>query len=159
MKRAGISIALSFIFSFALLVTAIHATPQAKVDLSGTWILTVAPPPPAPGTQPALAAEGGRAANAGRGGGPPTLTLKQEGDAITGTLSGGRGAGTPVTGTVSGNAVSLTIARRLADGIPRPDTYKGTISGDTITGSVQEATVDPTQGFSVDFTAKRQASQ
>ena len=95
----------------------------------------------------------------GRGGGPQTLTLKQDGNTITGTLTGGRGAGLQVNGTLSGDTVTWTISRRLSDGIERPEVFKGTLEGDTITGSVAEPTVDPTQGYSVDFSAKRNASQ
>jgi hypothetical protein len=148
------------ILVLALSVAAIHAAPQSKADVSGAWTLTVAPAPPAvpPGGTAAAAPEG-RGQYNGRGGGPPTLTLKQDGDNITGTLTGGRGAGLAVTGSVSGDQITWTISRRLADGIARPEVYKGTISGDTITGSVAEPTVDPTQAYSVDFTAKRNPVQ
>ncbi len=151
------------ILVLALSVAAIHAAPQSASEVSGAWTLTVAPAPPAVppgGAAAAPAPEGqGRGQYAGRGGGPPTLTLKQDGDTLTGTLSGGRGAGLPVTGSISGDQITWTISRRLADGIARPEVYKGTISGDTITGSVAEPTVDPTQAYSVDFTAKRNPAQ
>ncbi len=140
-----------------------QALPQSSADLSGTWTLEVAPAPPAvvPGASNQQAAEPPANQSAGRGGAPPTLTLKQEGNTITGTLSGGRGRGPglAITGTVSGNNVTWTLSRRLADGIARPEVYKGTLNGDTITGSVAEPTVDPTQQYSVDFTAKRSAQQ
>jgi len=151
------------ILALALSVSVTYAAPQSKVDVSGAWTLTIAPAPPAvpPGGSAAAApaAPEGRGQYAGRGGGPPTLTLKQDGDTITGTLSGGRGAGLPVTGSVSGDQITWTISRRLADGIARPEVYKGTISGDAITGSVAEPTVDPTQAYSVDFSAKRNPAQ
>lgn len=168
MNRIRMGMTASCIFAVALLGMAMQAAPQAKVDLTGTWALTDAPAPEvaaamaaAAKAQAAAPAQGAPVAPAGRGGrgGPQMLTLKQDGDAITGTVGGGRGPATPVTGTVSGNAVTWTISRRLSDGIARPNTYKGTIDGDTITGTVQEATVDPNQGYSVNFTAKRQASQ
>jgi hypothetical protein len=148
-------------FLFALVfVTANQTLAQSNGDVSGAWTLTVAPAPPAvvPGAtgQPAAPPEG----RGNRGpAAPPTLTLKQDGNVITGTLAGGRGPGLSVEGTISGNSITWTVQRRLADGIARPETYKGTVNGDSITGSVAEPTVDPTQGYSVDFTAKRNANQ
>jgi hypothetical protein len=150
-----------FLFALAVFATANQTLAQSNGDVSGAWTLTVAPAPPAvvPGatSQPAAAPPEGRG---GRGpAAPPTLTVKQDGNTITGTLSGGRGPGMPVEGTISGNSITWTVQRRLADGIARPEVYKGTVNGDSITGSVAEPTVDPTQGYSVDFTAKRTASQ
>ncbi|HTZ73018.1 MAG TPA: hypothetical protein VMB47_03790 [Candidatus Aquilonibacter sp.] len=163
MHKGAKWLAATAILVLALFVAAIHASPQSNSDASGAWTLTVAPAPPAipPGGSAAAApaAPEGRGQYAGRGGGPPTLTLKQDGDALTGTLSGGRGPGLPVTGSISGDQITWTVSRRLADGIARPEVYKGTISGDTITGSVAEPTVDPTQSYSVDFTAKRNPAQ
>ncbi len=146
--------------ALAIFAVCAQAAPQSGVDASGEWTLKVAPAPPAvvPGatTQPQVQPE----ARGGRGPAtPPTLTLKQEGNTLTGMLSGGRGAGLAVTGTVSGDTVTWTISRRLADGIARPEVYKGTLKGDTITGTVAEPTVDPTQAYSVDFTATRAARQ
>lgn len=152
------------LLAFAAVAAGVAAAPQSEADLSGAWTLTVAPAPPpvlpngataTPATPPAQT--GGQ--GAGRGpAAPPVITLKQDGTNLTGTLAGGRGAGLPVTGNISGNAVTWTVARRLSDGIERPEVYKGTVSGDTITGSVAEPAVDPTQAYSVDFTAKRNAS-
>jgi hypothetical protein len=149
------------IFALAAFGTAMHAMPQAASDLSGAWTVTVAPAPPPvtpAGSAPpaAMAPQGGGRGGGGRGpAAPPTLTLKQDGGALTGTLAGGRGPGLPITGSISGSSVTWTVARRLSDGIERPEVYKGTVSGDAITGSVAEPTVDPTQEYSVDFSAKR----
>ena len=157
MNRAAKWFAGLFVFALAVFATANPAIAQSSGgDVSGAWTLTVAPAPPAvvPGatTQPEAPSE----ARGGRGpAAPPTLTLKQLGNTITGTLAGGRGPGLAVTGTISGNTITWTLSRRLADGIARPEVYKGTLNGDTITGSVAEPTVDPTQQYSVDFTAKR----
>jgi hypothetical protein len=147
-------------FALAISVMAVHVTAQAKTDLSGPWTLTVgrdpmAPPPNAPagGGAPGGAAAQGR----GGRGGPPTITFTQSGNTLTGTMSGGRGAGVAVIGTVSGSSVTFTLPRRLSDGIERPEVYTGTVSGDTITGKVAEPTVDPNQAYSVDFTATRGA--
>jgi hypothetical protein len=159
MRRTGKWFAGISILAVTISAAAIYAAAQAKPDLSGPWTLTVGrdpmmPPPAAPAGG---AAQGQGQGRGGRGGGPPVITFTQNGDTLTGTMSGGRGGGTPVTGTISGNTVTWTIQRRLADGIERPEVYKGTVDGDTITGSVAEPTVDPTQAYSVDFTAKRGA--
>ncbi|HKQ88901.1 MAG TPA: hypothetical protein VJS43_19245 [Candidatus Acidoferrales bacterium] len=152
----GFAASATMFIALGLFAARVHAAPQSNADVSGTWSLQVSPAPPAvvPGatTQP----EGPSEARGGRGPATsPTLTLKQDGNSITGTLAGGRGPGLAVTGAISGNSVTWTLSRRLADGIARPEVYKGTVNGDTITGSVAEPTVDPTQQYSVDFTAKR----
>jgi hypothetical protein len=171
MKKMAMWMIASCILTLALFATAMRAAPQAKVDLTGTWAITEQPdpqlaaamaaaaaaaannPPAAQGQMaPAAPARGGR-------GGPQMLTLTQSGDTLSGTIGGGRGPAIPIKGMVSGSAVTLTIPRRLSDGIPRDNTYTGTVDGDTITGTVKEATVDPTQGYTVNFTAKRQAAQ
>lgn len=151
-----------FLFVLAVFATANLTIAQANLDVSGAWTLTVAPAPPAvvPSATSQPAAAPSEQTGSGRGPAvPPTLTLKQDGNKITGTLAGGRGPGLPVEGAISGNTITWTVQRRLADGIPRPEVYKGTVNGDSIMGSVAEPTVDPTQGYSVDFTAKRNLSQ
>lgn len=160
MNRAAKWSARMVFIALAVFAVRSQAFAQSSVDVSGAWTLTVAPAPPAvvsgATTQPEAPPEG----RGGRGPvTPPTLTLKQDGNTLRGTLAGGRGPGLAVTGTVSGDSVTWTVSRRLADGIARPEVYKGTLSGDTITGSVAEPTVDPTQKYSVDFTAKRAAHQ
>jgi hypothetical protein len=147
--------------ALAIFAVGTQAAPQSNADVSGTWTLHVSPAPPAvvPGATNQETAPPPGNQYAGRGGAPPTLTIKQDGNTISGTLAGGRGAGLAVTGTVSGNNITWTVSRRLADGIARPEVYTGTLTGDTITGSVAEPTVDPTQQYSVDFTAKRSAQQ
>lgn len=164
MNRVMKCVAGAVLFALPIFFTPSQALAQSSGDVSGSWTLTVSPAPPAvvPGatSQPAATAAAAPEGRGGRGpAGPPVLTLKQDGDKLTGTLAGGRGPGMPVEGTISGSSVTWTIQRRLADGIARPEVYKGTVSGDSIAGSVTEPTVDPTQGYSVDFTAKRNANQ
>lgn len=161
MNRATKCLAGAILFALPIFFTVSQSRAQSSGDVSGAWTLTVAPAPPA--VVPGVTAQPAAAPSEGRGNrgpmAPPTLTLKQEGNTITGTLSGGRGPGQPVQGTVSGSSITWTLQRRLADGIARPEVYKGTVNGDSITGSVAEPTVDPTQGYSVDFTAKRNTNQ
>lgn len=177
MRKHGLGIAGICAFALLLTLATVHAAPQTNTDVSGTWTLTVTVTPmpvltgPGPAAaQAAIAAQAAAAAAAGTGrgagrgagrgpAGPPTITITQDGSKITGALAGGRGPGTPIQGTVSGNSVTWTAARRLSDGIPRDATYKATVTGDTMTGSIDEPTVDPTQAYTDQFTAKRNAGQ
>ena len=59
------------------------------------------------------------------------LTLKQDGEALTGTISG-RGGETPIQdGKVSGDDVSFVVVRKFQDQEFKMN-YKGKVSGDTI---------------------------
>jgi hypothetical protein len=62
-----------------------HAGQAAKVDLTGKWLFTV---------------------ETGAGSGTPTITLKQDGEKLTGHYSGQLGEA-DVTGTAKGNDVQL----------------------------------------------------
>lgn len=66
------------------------------------------------------------------GGGETTLVLKQEGDKLTGTLTGGRGGEAQIeNGTVDGNKVKFTVTREWND-TKMVTEYNGTVDGDTI---------------------------
>lgn len=78
-----------------------------------------------------------------------TLTLMQDGAKLTGTLKGARGDA-PVTGSIMGNAITLSITRSTPNGDVTTD-YMGTVSGDTMKGTVT------VRGNPVDWTAKRSA--
>ena len=73
----------------------------------------------------------------GRGGNMQnsTLTLKQDGQKLTGTLAGGRGGEAPLTGTISGNNIAFSVTRSTPNGDFKLD-YTGTVSGDSMKGSV-----------------------
>lgn len=82
----------------------------ALADASGTWLMSVE-------TQ--------------AGAGSPTFVLVQKGDQITGTYKGQLGEA-PVTGSVKGNAITLTY-KINAQGQDIEVVYTGTLDGDKIT--------------------------
>ena len=63
-----------------------------------------------------------------------TLTFTQDGATLTGAMHGDRGDA-PVTGTISGNAIDFTAKRSTPNGDFSSE-YKGTVTGDSIKGTV-----------------------
>ena len=122
MKKTGLWLAGLCVFALLLSVVAVHATPQDNANVAGTWEITMA------------AMQGG---GGGGGGTPPpqTLTLKQDGTKVTGTISG-RGGDTPIEGSVSGNTLTFTVTRQGRDGNTMTITYTATVSGDSLTGKM-----------------------
>ena len=106
-KRASLVI---FVLLAALAVTAWAA------DVSGTWAMTTA----------------------GRQGQEMTrdITITQDGNKITVSMPGRQG-GDPITGegTIEGNAIEWKIVRQGREGGEMVMTYKGTVEGDTMTGT------------------------
>jgi hypothetical protein len=76
-----------------------------------------------------------------------TLTIKQDGATIKGTLTGPRGEA-PFEGTVAGNKVSFTIKRETPNGTFTLE-YSATVNGDSMEGTVHS------ERFDRKFTAKR----
>ena len=76
-----------------------------------------------------------------------TLTIKQDGGTIKGTLSGQRGEA-PFEGTVAGNKISFTIKRETPNGTFTME-YSATVDGDSMTGTIHS------ERFDRKFTAKR----
>jgi len=76
-----------------------------------------------------------------------TLTLKQEGDKLTGTLKGMRGEA-PVEGSVTGQEIKFTVKRETPRG-PMTLEYKGSVDGDSMKGTLE------TPMGARDWTAKR----
>jgi hypothetical protein len=68
------------------------------------------------------------------GSGSPTFSLKQEGTNVTGSYKGQLGEA-PVTGTVSGNEVTLKYSVE-GQGQAMTVTYTGTVDGNTMKGKV-----------------------
>jgi uncharacterized membrane protein YeiH len=103
---------------------------QAGVDLTGKWLFTV---------------------QTTAGGGTPTVTLKQDGEKLTGHYSSQQLGEADLTGTVKGNAITFMFGTDV-QGIHIEVTYTGTIENkDSMQGKVNLAGVgDGT------FTAKRQ---
>ena len=81
-----------------------------------------------------------------------TMTLKNDGGKLTGTVEGGRGGAIPIEeGTVSGNTIKFK-QKQMGRGGEVVLNYSGTISGDEIKFTRQ---VEGGQGMPVEFTAKR----
>jgi hypothetical protein len=102
-----------FVISLAAVGAFASVALAADANVSGTWNMNVE-------TQ--------------AGPGTPTFVLKQTGKEVTGNYKGALGEA-PVTGTVSGDAVTLkyTIS---AQGTELNVTYTGTVEGDTMKGKV-----------------------
>jgi hypothetical protein len=62
-----------------------------------------------------------------------TLTLTQDGAKLSGTVHSDRGD-SPVTGTITGNAIDFTVKRTTPNGDFTIE-YKGTVTGDAMKGS------------------------
>ena len=114
----------------AIVMLSVVAVAQgARVDVTGTWTFTV---------------------QTSAGAGTPTITLKQDGEKLTGHYAGQLGEA-DLTGTVKGQDIvfSFTVD---AQGTALKNTYTGTIEGkDSLKGTVDIA------GLATGtFTAKRQ---
>jgi len=113
--QRGVSVQLAFV------AAAVHA--QAKIDLNGTWVFAV---------------------ETDQGSGTATVTLKVEGEKVTGHISAPTFE-SDFTGTLKGQALEFSFSRDVG-----AVTYKGTAeSSDAIKGTVDIAGVTGT------FTAKR----
>jgi hypothetical protein len=96
----------------------------------------------------------------GRGGGPgrpTTITLKQDGDKLTGSVPGmGRGGDAPpieiTDGKVDGNNISFTVKREF-NGNTMVQKFDGTVDGDTIKFKITRDTQNGPQTSEV--TAKK----
>ena len=126
MKRAFVLLAAVCFAIFALA----RITPAQDAQVAGAWDLS----------QP------------GRGGETmtQTLTLQQDGTKLTGTLKAQRGEA-PVTGSIMGNDIAFSVTRTTPNGDVKID-YTGTVSGDTMKGTVTM------RGNAVDWSAKRSAT-
>jgi hypothetical protein len=83
-----------------------------------------------------------------------TLKLKVEGDKLTGSIPGQGNQEVAISdGTFKDNNVSFTVVREL-NGEKITQKYSGTVSGDTIKGTIE--TSRGGQGQSRDWEAKRQ---
>jgi hypothetical protein len=87
---------------------------QEKVDVTGTWDVSIETP---------------------QGTVSPTVTYKQEGEKLTGTQQGMMGE-EHLEGTVKGSQISYTITLEI-QGQQITITYTGKIDGDAISGTVE----------------------
>jgi hypothetical protein len=118
-KLAGITGVCTFILALGL---AASAAAQAPANAAGTWELTT--------TTSSSGLIGGMISQ--------TLTLKQDhAGKLTGTLEG---RGHPhVTGSVNGDKIEFTVSFSGRDGHTTSEKYTGTISGDSMKGTVNGA--------------------
>jgi hypothetical protein len=113
-----------------VMLAALAAAPQARVDVTGKWAFNV---------------------ETGAGGGQPTVTLKQDGEKLTGHYSSQTLGEADLTGSVKGGDISFSF-NADAQGTALKVTYTGTIeSKDAIKGKVDLGGM--AEGT---FTAKRQ---
>ena len=104
--------------------------PQDKpADVAGTWAITV---------------------DIGGNTGTPTVTLKQDGEKLTGTYSSQVFGEQKVTGTITGNAITFGFTGAI-EGNTVTVTYTGTVDKATMKGKVTLG--DLAEGT---FTAKKQ---
>jgi hypothetical protein len=106
MKTIGQAALFVVIYSLA---TAFAYAGQAKTDISGTWIFEVM-------------------TDAGTG--TPTVTLKQDGEKLTGHYSSQTLGEADLTGTVKGNDVNFSFTADL-QGQAVPVSYKATLESPT----------------------------
>src|SRR5262245_23298841 len=128
MRLIAVRLAAAVAAVFAL--AAIGSAQAAKVDLTGKWAFSV---------------------QTEAGSGTPTVTLKQDGEKLTGHYSGQLGDVDLTSGSVKGNDFSFAFSSDL-QGTKIDVTYKGTIvNKDELKGTVSIAGLG--EGT---FTAKRQ---
>jgi hypothetical protein len=84
--------------------------------------------------------------------GERTLDAKfeQDGETLTGTVSGPQGRSMPLAGSVTGNAIEFTVTFQTQRG-EFERTYKGEVEGDTMKGKAELP-----NGTPIDWSAKRE---
>jgi len=103
--------AIAFVIALALLVSS-QAFAQAT-NVTGEWAFTV---------------------TTDQGAGTPTITLKQDGEKLTGKYVGQLGAA-DLTGTVKGNTIHFAFTLDV-QGQQAPVTYDGTVEKNTMQGKL-----------------------
>jgi len=120
-----------FAIAIALSSVATVSPQSSKIDVTGQWTFTV---------------------QTDAGGGTPTVTLKQDGEKLTGHYSSQNLGEADLTGSVKGQEIKFTF-NADAQGTSLTVTYTGTIENkDSMKGSVDLGGM--AQGT---FTAKRQS--
>jgi hypothetical protein len=126
-RRPGIFVAI--LAALVLAATGAVAMAQAKVDVSGTWIFDVT-------TDAAT--------------GTPTVTLKQDGEKLSGHYSSSNLGEADLTGTVKGQNIAFTFVANV-QGNALDVSYTGTIeSKDAMKGTLSITAIG-----NGTFTAKR----
>ncbi len=102
---------LTFLCASVLALPAVAQTDK-PADVAGAWALEIETP---------------------NGKGAPSLTLKQDGEKLTGTYSSQVIGDHPVTGTIKGNAITFGFEAAF-EGNKLVVTYTGTVDKDTMKG-------------------------
>jgi len=117
----------------ALLAAGLLAASAFAADPSGIWKWTV---------------------NSPNGDIETTLTLTLKGGALTGTYSNSFGDATISNGSVKDDAIAFDVQREF-NGNKFLLKYRGTISGDTIKGTIELPSVNGDERQKIDWNAKR----
>jgi hypothetical protein len=111
-RRRVFAIHVLFLF-FVIAFVAPQVRPEA-VDVSGTWDLVV---------------------TSQEGTAHPWITLKQDGEKITGTYNGKMGT-IAFEGTIKGNDIHFLVSLKFQD-VPITVAYSGTVNNDTMQGTAR----------------------
>jgi hypothetical protein len=117
------------VLAFALVILLIGFAGAKDVDVTGDWEMTMESP------------RGGEITRA--------VHFEQDGEKLTVTMESQRGDEITAEGTIKENVVEWTVSRETPRGAMTM-TYKGTVEGDTMTGTVEMGDFG-----SGDWTAKR----
>ncbi len=131
MKRSNRLFALALALGVGLLISGAAMAQDAPANVAGTWNMTISTP---------------------RGTFNNTLTLKQDGSKVTGSISGRMGETDISKGEVSGDKLTFEVTRDTPNGTFTMD-YKATVNGDDMKGT------GGNDRFNFDFTAKRGAAK
>jgi len=123
---------LSLAIAFLLVCGTVGLIAQQKVNVGGEWEMTTQTP---------------------RGERTSTVKFEQDGENLKVTTQDMRGGEVTGTGTIKGNEIEWTITRTRPDGGEFKLTYKGTVDGETMKGTVEFGPMG-----SSDWTAKKKSS-
>jgi hypothetical protein len=121
---------------------AVPVAAQSQSDVSGSWELTL-PPPPTRGEEQPRHGDQQRPRQRGRPrgerpNGPPAmiLNLEQNGELLTGTAETERGNVQIENGTIKGDTVTLMLKMTGPDGQERVLELQGRVEGDEMVGAL-----------------------
>lgn len=113
-----------FSLAFLVLTSFVALAGAQQADVSGEWTLTVQSP---------------------RGEMTSTVKFVQDGEKLTVTMIGPRGGETSGEGTIKDKNIQWSVIRTRPDGNQMTFTYKGTVEGTSMSGTVDiggQATAD-----------------
>jgi hypothetical protein len=111
--RLNIGVAFALLLFSVSLSSRLFGSPDA-IDVTGVWDLTV---------------------ESQEGTAHPTVTLKQEGERVTGRYEGKIGASS-LEGTIKGNEIRFSVSLKFQD-VAYTVTYNGTVSEDSMKGTAR----------------------